>query len=142
MSPIVFLSVTKSRRRLSAFARRGPPAVVVTLRGEHDLATRPEVAEVVAEAIAVGDVDVVMDLGRVEFMDASTVGVIVWARELLRARGQALTLRAPSPCVRRVLELCDLSDLVDGPAVDLSSARTEAVDTPVATPHRGRPLAI
>lgn len=95
-----------------------------------------------AEAIAVGEVDVVMDLRRVEFMDAATVGVIAWARVLLRARGQALTVRAPSPCVRRVLELCDLSDLIEGPAVGLSPARTEGLDVPGGDHLEGRPLAI
>jgi anti-anti-sigma factor len=59
----------------------------------------------------------VVDLHRVEFMDASTIGVITWARELLRARSRALTVRGPSPSARRVLGLCDLSDLVERPSV-------------------------
>jgi len=127
VSPIVFLSVTRSRRRLATFARRGPPAVVVTLRGEHDLSTRLEIAQVMAEAIAVGDTDVVVDLGRVEFMDASTIGVITCARELLRARSRALTVRSPSRFAHRILDLCDLSGLVERRPVDHSERQPLAV---------------
>ena len=36
MAPIVFLSVTASRRGVLAFARRGPPHVVVRPRRDHD----------------------------------------------------------------------------------------------------------
>jgi anti-anti-sigma factor len=155
MSPIVFLSVTASRRRLTAFARRGPPTVVVSLRGEHDLTTRSAVAEVMARAITVGDTDVMIDLSRVEFMDAATAGVITCARELLRARSRTLVLRAPSPSARRVLQLCDLSDLVDcrsappGPAVSdtavapaASGALGALAMVDIDARAEGRPLAI
>jgi hypothetical protein len=72
----------------------------------------------VAQAITLGGADLVVDLSRVEFMDAATIGVIVWARELLRARSRSLVVRSPSTCARRVLELCELSDLVDPRPVD------------------------
>ena len=118
MPPIVFLSVTVSRRGLTAFAQRGPPEVVVHLRGEHDLATVAELSGSLARAITIGDADLVVDLSRVDFMGAATVGVFVWARELLLARSRSLVLRAPSSSARRVLELCDLDVLIAAPAED------------------------
>jgi anti-anti-sigma factor len=117
MTPISFMSVTMSRRGLTAFAQRGPPDVVVCLRGEHDLAAVAELSATMAQAIALGEGDLVVDLSRVEFMSASTVGVLVWARELLRARSRSLVVRSPSTCARRVLELCELADLVEARAV-------------------------
>jgi anti-anti-sigma factor len=113
MAPTAFLSLTASREGPMAFARRGPPDVVVCLRGEHDLSTVAELSATMARAITLSDADLVVDLSRVEFMSASTVNVVVWARELLRARHRSLAVRTPSRCARRVLELCDLSDLID-----------------------------
>ena len=113
MAPTAFLSLTVSSGGPTAFARRGPPDIVVCLRGEHDLATVAELSATMARAITLSDADLVVDLSRVEFMSASTIGVVVWARELLRARDRSLAVRTPSRCARRVLELCDLSDLID-----------------------------
>jgi anti-anti-sigma factor len=113
MAPTVFLSLTVSHRGLTAFARRGPPDVAVCLRDEQDLSTVAELSMTMARAITLGDADLVVDLSRVEFMSASTVTVIAAARELLLARSRSLVVRSPSRCARRVLELCDLSDLID-----------------------------
>jgi len=113
MAPTAFLSLTVSPRGPMVFARRGPPDVVVCLRGEHDLSTVAELSATMARAMRLSDADLVVDLSRVEFMGASTIGVIVWARDLLGARDRSLAVRTPSSCARRVLELCDLSDLVD-----------------------------
>jgi anti-anti-sigma factor len=106
--------MTLSRRGLMAFGRRGPPEVVVVvcLRGEHDLSTVAESSVTMARAITLGKGDLVVDLSRVAFMDASTVAVILETREVLRARSRSLVLRSPSRCARRVLELCDLGHLV------------------------------
>jgi anti-anti-sigma factor len=112
MDPIVVLSVTVSSRRSPAFARRGLPEVAVCLRGEHDLSTVAELSATLAQAMAPGDTDLVVDLSRVELMTAATVGVLVRARELLGSRSRSLELRSPSRRARRVLELSDLRDLL------------------------------
>lgn len=46
-------------------------------------------------------------------MDASTIGVIVNARNLLALQSRALTVRSPSACAQRVLDVCGLTDLLD-----------------------------
>ena len=120
MAPLVFLSVTVSRRRLPAFARRGPPEVVVCLRGDHDLSTVAELSAAMAQAIALGDADLVVDLSRVELMTAATVGVLVRARELLRVRSRSLLVRSPSRRARRVLELSDLRGLIEPRSVEVA----------------------
>jgi anti-anti-sigma factor len=100
--------------------------VIVCLRGEHDLSTVAELSATMARAITLSDADLVVDLSRVEFMSASTIGVVVWARELLRARDRSLAVRTPSRCARRVLELCDLSDLIDPRFAERSITRAAA----------------
>ena len=100
---------------------RGPPRgagtgldpTIASLRGEQDLSTVPALCETLAGAIAVGGADLILDLSAVEFLDASTVRVLVAAGEFLRARSRSLVLRSPSGCAQRVLDLCDLSDLVE-----------------------------
>jgi anti-anti-sigma factor len=110
-SPVVSVSV--SGPDPVAFARRGPPSVVVWLRGEHDGFAVHELVVTMARAITLGHAELVVDLSGVEFMGAATVGVIVRARALLRTRSRSLVLRAPSRCARHLLDLCGLADLVD-----------------------------
>jgi anti-anti-sigma factor len=122
MAPSTFLSVTVSHRGLLAVGRRDPPDVVVCLRGEHDLSTTAELSATVARATALGDGDVVLDMSRVEFMDASTAGVVARMHEVLQRRSRSLVVRSPSTRARLVLDLCDLADLIGD----------QPVDTPVA----------
>lgn len=96
-------------------ADRGAPTVV-WLRGEHDLATATSLSETIAEAIALEDDELVIDLSQVTFISAATIGVIIRSRETLRARSRALTLRAPTKCVRRLFEVCELSQLLGSEA--------------------------
>jgi len=79
---------------------------VVWLRGEHDIATVPTLADAIDRAISLDDGNVVVDLSDVEFMGAATVGVLLRARESLRSRSRLLDLRAPSSRAQRVLDLC------------------------------------
>jgi anti-sigma B factor antagonist len=82
---------------------------VVWLRGEHDMSTLSGLWEIVARAIAFDDGDVVIDLSAVDFMDASTIGVLVRARTILAERSRSLTLRSPSTRAVRVLDLCGVA---------------------------------
>lgn len=103
---------------------------VIRLRGEHDIATVSALAATLSQAVAADSADVVVDLREVEFMDASTIGVIVGARNLLAAQSRALTVRSPSVCAQRVLDVCGLTDLLGsspattgaGPVVGASGA--------------------
>jgi anti-anti-sigma factor len=88
-----------------------PNNAVVWLRGEHDISTLPALREIMLRAIEHDDPDLTLDLSEVTFIDAATVGTIIRTLEFLRFWSRSLTLRSPSRCVRRVLELCDLVDL-------------------------------
>jgi anti-sigma B factor antagonist len=96
-----------------AFAERDSDRTVVWLRGEHDASTVTELWETMGQAIALDDADLVVDLSGVEFMGSATVGVIIRARESLRPRSRSLTVRCPSRCAQRVLDLYGLSELLD-----------------------------
>ena len=113
---------------------------VVWLRGEQDLSTIPALSETIARAIAHDDADLKLDLSEVLFIDAATAGVIVRTREFLRLRGRSLSLRSPSRCARRILELCDLTDLIEPGPIETTgmAANAAALATWVAVPATDR----
>jgi anti-anti-sigma factor len=140
MASIESLSVTVSRRDLSAFARRDAARTVVWLRGEHDVSTVAALSETMARAIAHDGADLVVDLSEVQFMGAATVGVIVRAREFLGLRSRSLVVRSPSRCARRILDLCGHSYLLDHRHVDATpiAGGARALGTWVAVPATDR----
>jgi anti-sigma B factor antagonist len=86
--------------------------IVVWLWGEHDVSTDGALCLTLARAIAVGTAGVIVDVSGVEFMGASTLGVVARARELLWQGSASLTLRSPSAFLRRVISVCGLDDLL------------------------------
>jgi anti-anti-sigma factor len=65
---------------------------------------------VLACGIAANDPAIVVDLNDVELMSASTLGVLVRARVLLRELSRSLTVRYPSAFVQRTIRACQLDD--------------------------------
>jgi anti-anti-sigma factor len=117
----------------------GPPApragletrpTIVWLRGEHDIATDGALRRTLERAIALNDAAIVVDLAKVELLSASTIGVILAARDTLQQQSRSLTMRAPSPHVRRVIRICGLQHLVV-PAVgdEMAGAVGEALSS-------------
>src|SRR5688572_26236542 len=72
----------------------------VWLSGEHDLASTGLLTIALAEAIAIEDRDVVVDMSYLTFMDASTLGLLIRTRDFLAARHRGLTLRSAPRCAR------------------------------------------
>ena len=77
-------------------------------------------------------------------MAASTLGVIVRAREFLQQRSRSLTVRSPSAAVLRVVRACGLSYPAFSPPALVESSelagddKTEALGTWVAVPTAER----
>ncbi|HUD17361.1 MAG TPA: STAS domain-containing protein [Acidimicrobiales bacterium] len=82
-------------------------SAVLAVVGEVDMATSPVLWDALLRALRTGDVTV--DVADVALIDATGVGVLVRATDQARNIGRALTVRAPSPTVRRVLEAADPS---------------------------------
>ena len=94
--------------------------VHVTVRGELDLATAPELEEIVMERIDAGQ-DVVIDLRELEFMDSSGVRVLVAAHARAGRSGGRLIVVRPGQesAVGKIIEVSGLDaelHLVDDPA--------------------------
>lgn len=85
-----------------------PRHVVITLQGEHDLAARDRLIELAEAALDRGGL--VLDLGRVEFIDGSVVSALVE----IQAGAPSCTLVLPpaGTMPRRVLELLEIPTVV------------------------------
>lgn len=84
---------------------------VVRVLGDHDIANIHELYELLAEAAA-HDRDLVVDLGEVGFVDASTIRALLQSRDALRQRSRSLTVRT-SGRTARLLELLGLDELLE-----------------------------
>jgi anti-sigma B factor antagonist len=93
-------------------ALAGEP-LVVTVRGEVDLATSPELESIVQQAFAVGPQSVLLDLGGLTFIDSSGLRVLVALSNDARAREAKLVLRNVPRHAERVLHLTGLAEWFD-----------------------------
>lgn len=91
---------------LTVEAREG--ARVVTLSGELDLATAPELRERLHRVLADGCPLIVLDLDEVGFLDSSAIGVLVGTRRRARQADGEVALVCTAPRILRVLELTGL----------------------------------
>ena len=85
---------------------------VVRIRGDHDIANAHELRELLAQASALDDRDLVVDLVEVRFVDASTIRALLQSRDALRQRSRSLTVRTTGRTAR-LLELLGLDELLE-----------------------------
>jgi anti-sigma B factor antagonist len=85
----------------------GHAGVVVKLGGELDLYNSPQVREALLEACKDAPGRVIVDLGEVEFIDSTALGVLIEARAKLGNRSRFL-LAAPGLETRRALQISGL----------------------------------
>jgi anti-sigma B factor antagonist len=84
---------------------------VISIRGELDLSTAPDLEPALEEAVASGDALVLVDLSECEFIDSTGIALIVraWQRLDCKAEGAGrLVLCSGNDQVRRVLEITGL----------------------------------
>ena len=112
---------TSTRRQGSSFAdprqaSTSKPRTELVLRGEYDAANAQALWEDVAQTIDADDADLVLHLGDVTFLDASTLTVFIKAKTLLDREGRCFSLCTLSPAANRIIEICGLQCLLDGRA--------------------------
>ena len=87
--------------------------IVIDVAGELDIATAPQLREVLLElVIGQGSQTVVLDLSALEFVDSTGLGLIVGLRRRLVATGGELVLWRPTNRVARVIEISGLSEFM------------------------------
>lgn len=90
-----------------------PDTVVVTPDGEVDLFTAPDLQQALRHASSSGRSRLLVDLDRLTFIDAATLGVLVEARLRISAVGGTLQVRSHTRH-RRLLFLTGLEAMLHG----------------------------
>jgi len=94
--------------------------VTIRLEGDIDLAARDAAAAVIDRGVEEAleqHGTLVIDLGKVTFIDSSGLSCIAQACVRLEEAGERLELTSASPNVHRVLELTGLDHLVQDPPI-------------------------
>jgi anti-sigma B factor antagonist len=103
---VVTLEGVSDAPELSIDVRRdGDSRVLVAVAGEVDMATAPQLGEVLG---AQTGVDVVVDLSGVPFLDSSGLSVLVRTRADLSGTGRTLRVTGEQDNVRKILEVTGL----------------------------------
>jgi anti-sigma B factor antagonist len=86
-------------------------AYVIRLGGELDLYNAAQVRTALADATAQAPERIVIDLGEVEFIDSTALGILIETRTKLANRG-GLLLAAPGLETRRAMQISGLDKLL------------------------------
>jgi anti-sigma B factor antagonist len=89
-----------------------PPSATVVLDGEIDIATCPAIRRLLMAAISGGSVHLAVDMSGVTFIGAAGIGVLVAAANRAREAGGGVSLLAPSPQVRWLLDVLHLDAIL------------------------------
>jgi anti-sigma B factor antagonist len=89
-------------------AELGQNAFIVTVTGEADLHTTPEIDRALQGAIALGATLVAVDLSEASFVDSTALAVMLRVHERLEGRGGRLVIVTDD---RRFLRMLEISGL-------------------------------
>ena len=81
---------------------------VVTLAGQLDVATAPDLRQALQEAQYAGAHRVVVDLAELQFLDSLGLGVLVGGLRRARLHGGRLVLAGANDRIRQILEVTGL----------------------------------
>jgi anti-sigma B factor antagonist len=115
--------------------------VVVSLRGELDVADAASVAAALAR-VAACTRQVIVDLEGLEFIDSSGLAALVRARKHARLAGGDLLLAAPQRQVLRVLAVTRLADVFSVHACVEDAAGRPGRSAAAATPASASPVLV
>lgn len=85
---------------------------IVTVSGELDLSTAPELSRSLTEILDQHPDDLTVDLANLRFIDSSGLALLAYTSKSLRGHNGTLHLVGATPPVRRVLEIVGLDALL------------------------------
>ncbi|GAA0733050.1 STAS domain-containing protein [Dactylosporangium roseum] len=85
--------------------RPAAPTVEIIVTEELDAASVPRMSALLQDAMAMRPGRLLVDLAQCPFVDASAIGMLLDVHRQMWSEGGRLTLRGPSPRVRRTLHL-------------------------------------
>ena len=118
--------------QLTLTVRPNGQDVVLSVGGEVDLATAPQLHAKLVDLLDVGEASsVVVDLTPVGFMDSTGLTVLLAARQRARAHGRSVQLVCPEGAVLRVIRLTGVEKVlpVRSSLVEAVGAQPDGADT-------------
>ena len=91
---------------------RDGDSVVVRALGQLDIGTSKHLEEELRQALRCDASPVVLDLGKVDFIDSTGLRVLLWRAEHSRANGDWLRIRNGSAAVRKAVETSGVGPLL------------------------------
>jgi anti-anti-sigma factor len=91
----------------------GDGYVLVSVVGELDVATAPQLRNHLNKALGGGRQTAVLDLTGVTFVDSTALGVLIEANKLCDANGGTMRIAASESRVLKVFEITGLTELFD-----------------------------
>jgi anti-sigma B factor antagonist len=85
---------------------------VLTVTGEVDVATAPQLRQEAVRLTTGGQANLVMDLSGVDFLDSTGLGVIVGVLKRARTHGGELAIAGAENHVRKVFDITRISDVL------------------------------
>jgi anti-sigma B factor antagonist len=101
--------------------------VVLQVTGEVDVYTAPMLREQIRELAAKGAVHLIADLGQVDFLDSTGLGVLVGGLKRLREDSGSLALVISTPRILRIFQITGLTKAL--------GVRHSVTDAITADPH-------
>ncbi|WP_460770107.1 STAS domain-containing protein [Nocardiopsis nanhaiensis] len=96
---------------LKISSRSQDDLAVVTVGGEIDLYTAPQLRNELVETLEEGVRRLVIDMSRAEFCDSTGISVLLSAMKRSRDKGGDLELVAPKPAIMKVLQVTGLDEV-------------------------------
>ncbi|HEX8632391.1 MAG TPA: STAS domain-containing protein [Catenuloplanes sp.] len=127
---------------LSLATRTVAEHTVLEVGGEVDVYTAPRLRERLIEVVDAGARNVIVDLGRVDFLDSTGLGVLVGALKRLRAAGGTFGLvcaKEPLLKIFRITALDQVFPLYPSVEAAISPAADGAAGAPGGIDRAGEP---
>ena len=83
---------------------------IVTISGDIDAFDLRTFTTAIDESLAASERGVILDLSRLEFVNSTALGHVMKAHRVMKSRGGALVLAAPSEYIARTLASIGLED--------------------------------
>jgi anti-anti-sigma factor len=105
--------VTRSATSFTASVKGQNGEASVVLTGELDMASSPDLADVLETLIENGPTELMIDFSGLSFIDSSGLAVLVATQNALAEKGRHLSVRSARPHALRVFEIAGLGEFLD-----------------------------
>ena len=115
---------------LTVTSRQEGTRTVITVNGEIDVYTAPSLRERLNELVASGHYDLVVDMGGVEFLDSTGLGVLVGGLKRVRSHEGTLRLVCSQEKILKVFRITGLTKVFPIHASLEEALAAESADAP------------